>query len=974
MTTTSGRRLFPIALALLGTCAVSHAQPNPDERQAKAVTAIRADGIVVDGKPTEAAWRNGTWYTGFITAGTQDQAPAQTRFAVRFGDERLYFAAVADEPNLDKLLRAETGRDGKVFRNDCLELMVDPTGHRVEYYHFAVDANGQLYDAERRQGGHVYSAEWNASAVAAGAVGEQSFSVEVAIPLVELGLTPDSAKQPWAIQVARERHAGGRLELSSYMACGGSFHVPDTYAPLTLEGAELGRFLWDVKAPLEALTTRDADTLTYDFKALVTNGSGRFRFTSIKASLRAGEAETSQTVTGGNDAGQQQTCVFSVPFAAPGPHTLTLTIADREQPDLPLCVRSAAVDLDYSPIRLTVTKPCYRNTIYATEQLEAVEAEVELALPKEKLKGVWLESTLLSTGEGTGIPIASTRTAVEAPEAIVSVPVADLSEGTYLLVIKATLASGETFSAEETITKVPPSPNEWRIDENLVLLRNGKEFLPYGWFSAPPSEAVKLKAEGVTAIQAYNAQYFPPQKTLEWLDQLHEHGLYACFYPWPSHAFMQNFRQPVSAEEEQALRERIRAFRDHPAVFAYYLWDEPELRPVLIERSNRLYEIIAEEDPYHPCIMLNDTIPGIHKYRNGGDVLMPDPYPLFSKGGLAGRPIEYTSRFLLACREASRGRKAWWVTPQAFDYYMGGKTNSRCPNLVELRNQQLQSIINGARGVLWYTYGHRYNYKELDVGMPFLGREARRLAPAILAPELPDAVSWEADERGHLQAAVRRVERDLYLFAVSTHTSPQKATFTLKGVGDTTLWVVSEDRSVRVADGTFTDAFDLYGGHIYTTNKAVAEGPTVKETQGAVLRAEAARRKPGNLAYRDLGTSVTASSINQYSGDPQMVIDGVSNGKGWTDDTWRTWPDWIQVTFPAAVPAGRAVVFTNTIGDYEIQVQAEGEWATVAEGTRAADQPITGTWDPREVTAVRVIAKSASGDRTAVTEIEIYAK
>ena len=105
-----------------------------------------------------------------------------------------------------------------------------------------------------------------------------------------------------------------------------------------------------------------------------------------------------------------------------------------------------------------------------------------------------------------------------------------------------------------------------------------------------------------------------------------------------------------------------------------------------------------------------------------------------------------------------------------------------------------------------------------------------------------------------------------------------------------------------------------------------------------------------------------------------MVIDGVINGKGWTDNTWRTWPDWIQVTFPQAVTAGRALVWTNTIGDYEIRVQADDQWTKVAEGTRAQEQPITGTWDPREVTAVRVIAKSGSGDRTAVTEIEVYAK
>ncbi|NCQ31355.1 MAG: hypothetical protein GW802_28780 [Armatimonadetes bacterium] len=961
-------------LGIVASAAALHAQPNAAEQKAKAVTASRADGVAIDGALAEAAWQNGPWYTGFITAGRGDKAPVQTRFAVRFDDSFLYFAAVADEPEVAQLKRSETERGGKVFRDDCVEFMIDPTGDRVEYYHFVVNANGALYDAQRRQGGHAYSVEWDSTAEAAGAVGANSFSVELAVPFVELGLTPESAKQAWAIQVARERQAGGALELTSYMKCGGSFHVPDTYAPLTLPGADLSRFLWDVKAPLEELTTSDAGKLTHQFKALLTNGTGRFRFTSVTATLRASEATTSQTLTGGNDDGQQQPYVFRVPFAEPGPHTLTLVIADRQQPDVPLCVRSREVVLQYSPLRLTVTKPSYRNTLYATEQLSAVEATVRLALPEDQLKGARLEGTLFSTAAGQRAPVASAAEKTDTAEARLSIPVKELSVGEYVLAVTATLVNGRTFVTEAPLHRAAPSPNEWRLDENLVLLHNGKPFLPYGWFSASVSDAAKLRDEGVTAIQAYSAQYFPPAKTLEWLDQLQAQGLYGCFYPWPSSAFMDNFTQPVSPEEEQAVRERIRAFRDHPALFAYYLWDEPELRPMLVERADRLYQIIAEEDPDHPCIMLNDTLPGIHKYRNGGDILMPDPYPLFSRGGLAGQPIEYPSKFMRACREASEGKRAWWVTPQAFDYYMGGKANSRCPNLVELRNQQLQSIINGARGFLWYTYSHRYNYKDLDVGMPFLGREAQRLTDAVLAPELPDGVTWEAEAKEHLQAAVRRVDDDLYLFAVNTRTSRQQATFTLKGVADTTLWVVSENRSVRVSGGKFTDAFDLYEGHIYTTNNAVAAGPTVKEAQAAITQAEAARHRPGNLAYRDLGTTVTTSSTNQYSGQLPMVVDGVTNGSGWTDDTWRQWPDWIQATFKEPVSVGRVIVYTDSILEYEIQVEETGQLVKVAEGTRPGGKPIAATWAPRTVTAVRVVAKSGAADRTGVTEIEAYAR
>jgi len=143
-------------LGIVASAAALHAQPNAAEQKAKAVTASRADGVAIDGALAEAAWQNGPWYTGFITAGRGDKAPVQTRFAVRFDDSFLYFAAVADEPEVAQLKRSETERGGKVFRDDCVEFMIDPTGDRVEYYHFVVNANGALYDAQRRQGGHAY--------------------------------------------------------------------------------------------------------------------------------------------------------------------------------------------------------------------------------------------------------------------------------------------------------------------------------------------------------------------------------------------------------------------------------------------------------------------------------------------------------------------------------------------------------------------------------------------------------------------------------------------------------------------------------------------------------------------------------------------------------------------------------------------------------------------------------------------------
>ena len=55
--------------------------------------------------------------------------------------------------------------------------------------------------------------------------------------------------------------------------------------------------------------------------------------------------------------------------------------------------------------------------------------------------------------------------------------------------------------------------------------------------------------------------------------------------------------QPLTDEEAAGLRERVRALKDHPGVFAWYMADEPELRPALVERCRKLYETVRD----HVC-------------------------------------------------------------------------------------------------------------------------------------------------------------------------------------------------------------------------------------------------------------------------------------------------------------------------------------------------------------------------------------
>ncbi|MEN6545316.1 MAG: hypothetical protein ABFE07_04675, partial [Armatimonadia bacterium] len=512
-----------------------------------------------------------------------------------------------------------------------------------------------------------------------------------------------------------------------------------------------------------------------------------------------------------------------------------------------------------------------------------------------------------------------------------------------------------------------------RFDENNVMLHNGTPFLPFGWFSQDIEDWDAR--EGYTVLQTYSREYFKDDVVREWMNPIAAKGAYVTFSPY-SPAFMNrgdDAKRPLNDQEREALRNRVNALKDHPALLAWYMADEPELVPVLPQRSQEIYETVREADPYHPCIMLNDTVAGIYRYERGGDVLMPDPYPCFLKGGLAASPIEKTGRFMLAIKDATSGRKPAWVTPQGFNYGDYGKAGNRGPNLTELRNQTYQAVVYGGKGFLWYTYSQYRNYPDLYLGMPFVAREIADLKDAVLANDVPQAVTVKAAKPEHMHVSLRKVGNELTLFAVNTATEPQEATFTVKGA-PASLSVVSEGRKVSLANGSFTDQFGIYASHVYTSRESLAGREQVSATQAAIDKDNAARNKPGNLAFEDNGTRVVVSSGSQYGNEPDRVLDGITRGMGWLSKTPKKLGEWLQVIWPAEQTVGRVVAYTTTILEAEVQVPAGADqWKTVG---KLSGQPLSGTFDPVKTSTIRISVTALQPDKTqsALQEVEVYAK
>ena len=945
-----------------------------------AVQALSAGGPpVVDGRLDDAVWHEGEWGSGFSLLDRPEViVEVQTRFKVAIDASNIYFAVRADEPDMANQVKSVAERDGKVYLDECIEIMVgaDPEGSR--YVHFIVNPLGAVFDEELFNEGNEANQAWDSGCTVGVALEPDAWMLELAVPIVDIGVTA-KGQGGWILNVARERRSGQVEELSSFAPLTGGFHQPTRYAALQLPELDVSRFLWGVRYPYDVEVRPEGDALTCTAKTFLENQTGAFRFFALRPKWRVGDTEiVGPDVLGGLDAGQSKEVTFAFPVPQRGAGTLSIEVRDRANPEALWAVRKRQMALEYVPIVVDVTRPHYRNNIYATESLDAIQATIQLAMSTEQRAGAGLLVSLAAEAK-PGEPVAQQTFPADESTVAVSLPIPELEEGRYVFAV-ALQRNGETLERTETVLrKLPRVEHEWRLDENNVLLHDGEPFLPFGWFAMSAEEMAKPDCP-YNAAHDYNAHWYSVEKNRATLDAFAAAGKVLAIDPYPSHEMTDSpalWGQPLSDEDAEGVRQRVRALKDHPGLLAWYMADEPELVPALPERMRQLHEVVAEEDPYHPCIMLNDTIAGIYKYVDGGDVLMPDPYPCFVKGGLAAMPIEKVSEFMRAAGDAAQGRRALWITPQAFNYGDYGRENNRAPTFAELRNMTYQAVIEGTKGFLYYLWGDSLSYMDLRVGMPFLAREVADLKEAVLAEDAGEAIHVEAPVAEHIHCSARKVNERVYVFAVNTAPEPQQAALALgEALGPVEeLHVVSEGRSLkRGEDGRFSDAFGPYATHIYSTNAALAQRESIAAAQAEVDRLDSARKKAGNVAFEESGVAVKVSSKSQYGSVPARIVDGVEDGMGWRDDTPNACPDWVELEWPAPIEVGRAVVWTNTVEDLAVLVPDGENWkeAGTLSGVNTASASLSFPVASTNRLRIEIRKNRPEQQYTFVTEVEAY--
>lgn len=310
---------------------------------------------------------------------------------------------------------------------------------------------------------------------------------------------------------------------------------------------------------------------------------------------------------------------------------------------------------------------------------------------------------------------------------------------------------------------------------------------------------------------------------------------------------------PGDSSKENELRRVVRKYRSHPATAFWKGADEPEWGKIPVEKLRRFYEIVHELDPGHPVWITQaprGTLESLKTYNPVYDVGAIDIYPISYPPGvhsdLPNKNISVTGDYAKRIAEvtAAAHKPFWMVLQICFSGVTKPGRTLRFPTFAEQRYMSYQSVIAGARGLLYFggNVAACWNDEDraLDWNWSFYDKVLKPvlaefdpgapLYPALIAPDskLPVQVEGASD----VEFRVREAGNQVYLLAAKREGSTVQVTFhglpQDVSVGEL---LYESPRKVRAQDGRFTDWFGPNEVHVYRflrTRSARTEGNTSK--------------------------------------------------------------------------------------------------------------------------------------------------
>ncbi|MBI5385251.1 MAG: hypothetical protein HZA90_11270 [Verrucomicrobia bacterium] len=293
-------------------------------------------------------------------------------------------------------------------------------------------------------------------------------------------------------------------------------------------------------------------------------------------------------------------------------------------------------------------------------------------------------------------------------------------------------------------------------------------------------------------------------------------------------------------------QEAIRRFDRHPALWAWYLIDEPDFNQVPPEQVRQAQRFVKSLRPSKPTALVLFQGAQSRYYANLADITMIDRYPV------PWLPLANFGQHVQMTRLALPARKPLVAVIQAFDWsscpeLLPGEANFRPPAFEEMRCMTYEALARGANGLFYFAYDSGAwkirEHPETWAALKRVVAEINDRRPLFQAePRWWPKLHRFADSKRRFNAALEssvtscllRVRRGNgvvpagdYVLAVNNTDQTHTYSFTLpptpgvvgKAVSTSQavsrIGVLGEDREVPVQGGWVTDDFGPYAVRVF---------------------------------------------------------------------------------------------------------------------------------------------------------------
>ena len=437
---------------------------------------------VVDGKLDDACWQKTGAITGFLAYQTDRPAREQSFGYVGYDDSHLYIGVKCLMRKGQKPVGHFCAHDTNIFRDDIVEIMIDPGYSKGEYYQLAINAYGATFDCSRGAGGAYEDDSWNGDWTGKSHIGDGYWSVEMAVPFHNLGIKPGMGST-WGLNLCREAQKPASL---SSIAINGEFNFADKFAVLKGLNVDFSKYLFAIgpEVALPDLTPGHANAV------LMTE------IKNLSNSRQEVKIDIHRTTPDGKDKVESKIATFEpkegifvtldtldiVPAREDVKNIYTVKTPPRSRKVVVSRVRDGTIlsvalvrklSLVWDAMRIDVKDP-WRPGM-SPKRTTALPVSVLSNYSKKVLQEMTLSAQLLT--RDTGKPVAAMTVKEPRRRQTLRINTANVPWGAYQVFVKLTDARGkEIASASAPTTVLPGGKQHVKVLNNFVSeLMNTKE-------------------------------------------------------------------------------------------------------------------------------------------------------------------------------------------------------------------------------------------------------------------------------------------------------------------------------------------------------------------------------------------------------------------------------------------------------------------------------------------------------------------